>query len=189
MKRFKHKLLALTCGTSFIPFFALTAAAGNYEGLCAGTKCTLNVNPEAISSPYGSIPTGRVTNWGGGGDSTTSVGTGVATTIFFGPLGLLGFLAKNHDFNFVINGYNDQGKKTSMQIQFKSAKPVKRLIQELGMVTGLGMGQKRSAKQIRKNERRSGIANDLGSFKRQENLYEESSNLSGKTCFLGWCKQ
>ena len=91
-----------------------TAFAGNYNAICGGMKCNIYVSPEVITSPYGSIPTARVTNWGGGGDSSTSVGTGVATTIFLGPLGLLGFLAKKHDYNFLINGYDEEGKKTSM---------------------------------------------------------------------------
>ncbi|WP_320677325.1 hypothetical protein [Prochlorococcus sp. MIT 1300] len=187
IKRLKFATLSFL-GAYLIPsFLASPVFAGDYKALCGGTKCYISVNPEAISSPYGSIPAGRVTSWGGGGDSTTAVGTGVATTIFFGPLGLLGFLAKKHDFNFVINGYDDQGKKTSMQIQFKNAKPAKRFIQEMGMVTGLGMGQRRSAKQIRRNERRLDRIDGLGKFKSQDNLYEENS--SGRACFLGWCRQ
>ncbi len=187
IKRLKLATLTIV-GAYLIPSFAVYPGyAGDYKGLCGGTKCYVSVNPEAISSPYGSIPTGRVTSWGGGGESTTSVGTGVATTIFFGPLGLLGFLAKNHDFNFVINGYDDQGKKTSMQIQFKNEKPAKRFIQEMGMVTGLGMGQRRSAKQIRTNERRLDRLDGLEKLQSQDNLYKENS--SGQRCFLGWCRQ
>ncbi|AHF62988.1 hypothetical protein Syncc8109_0601 [Synechococcus sp. WH 8109] len=45
-----------------------------------------------------------------------SVGTGVATTILFDPLGLLGFMAKNHDFNFIVNGYDNNGKKTTLNV-------------------------------------------------------------------------
>ena len=118
-----------------------TAFAGNYNAICGGMKCNIYVSPEVITSPYGSIPTARVTNWGGGGDSSTAVGTGVATTIFLGPIGLLGFLAKKHDYNFLINGYDAEGKKTSMQFSFKNDKPAKRLINELQMTTQLGMGQ------------------------------------------------
>ena len=106
------------------------------------------VGPDSISSPYGSIPTNRVTNWGGGGDTSTQVGTGVATTILFGPIGLLGFLAKKHDFNFVVNGYDADGKKASISLQFKNDKPAKRFINEMQQVTQLGMGQTRTAKEI-----------------------------------------
>ena len=126
----------------------VVSLAGSYQALCAGTKCTVVVGPDSISSPYGSIPTNRVTNWGGGGDTSTQVGTGVATTILFGPIGLLGFLAKKHDFNFVVNGYDADGKKASISLQFKNDKPAKRFINEMQQVTQLGMGQTRSAKEI-----------------------------------------
>ena len=124
------------------------AIAGTYEALCGGTKCTVYISASEIRSPYGSIKPQRVTDWGGGGDSNTSVGTGVATTVLFGPIGLLGFLAKNHDFNFMINGYDDAGRKTSLNIQFKNDKPAKRFVNEMQMVTKLGMGQTRTAKEI-----------------------------------------
>ena len=148
--------------TTASAFFLLAqpTLAGSYQALCGGAKCTINVGADQISSPYGSIPTNRVTNWGGGGDSSTQVGTGVATTILFGPIGLLGFLAKNHDFNFLINGYDLEGRKMSIQLQFKNDKPAKRFINEMQMVTQLGMGQTRSASEIMNNEAndRSGIS-------------------------------
>ena len=89
----------------FLSFITHSSAvfAGNYSALCGGMKCNIFVSPDVITSPYGSIPTARVTNWGGGGESSTAVGTGVATTIFFGPLGLLGFLSKKHEYDFLIN--------------------------------------------------------------------------------------
>ena len=142
-----------------------TALAGNYSALCGGMKCNIYVSPEVITSPYGSIPTARVTNWGGGGDSSTAVGTGIATTIFFGPLGLLGFLAKKHDYNFLINGYDEEGRKTSMQFSFKNDKPAKRLINELQITTQLGMGQTRTAKEIRDSESKNKEKIKLGRFK------------------------
>lgn len=139
--------------SSFVAISAIVCTpalslAGSYQALCGGTKCTVIVGPDTISSPYGSIPTNRVTNWGGGGDTSTQVGTGVATTILFGPVGLLGFLAKKHDFNFVINGYDADGKKASISLQFKNDKPAKRFVNEMRQVTQLGMGQTRSAKEI-----------------------------------------
>ena len=149
---------------SFITYSS-TAFAGNYNAICGGMKCNIYVSPEVITSPYGSIPTARVTNWGGGGDSSTSVGTGVATTIFLGPIGLLGFLAKKHDYNFLINGYDEEGKKTSMQFSFKNDKPAKRLISELQMTTQLGMGQTRTAKEIRDRESKGKEKIRLGRFK------------------------
>jgi len=141
------------------------AFAGNYSALCGGMICNIFVSSEVITSPYGSIPTARVTNWGGGGDSSTAVGTGVATTIFFGPLGLFGFLSKKHEYDFLINGYDEEGKKISMQFSFKNDKPAKRLINELQMTTKLGMGQTRTAKEIRDSETKGKEKIRLGKFK------------------------
>lgn len=68
------------------------ALSETYEAICAGTKCRIDISAEAITFPYGSIPTKRVTYWGGGGgDSKTSIGTGIATTVLLGGIGLLGF--------------------------------------------------------------------------------------------------
>lgn len=150
--RLKFYVGALTAALGL----ASPAIAGTYEALCGGTNCTVVIGPELISSPFGAIPTSRVTNWGGGGGSSTQVGTGVATTVLFGPIGLLGFLAKNHDYNFVVNGYDDKGKKASLSIQFKNDKPAKRFINEMQQVTQLGMGQTRTAKEIMSEEASGG---------------------------------
>ena len=128
--------------------YGSAAAASEVQALCGGVKCTVSITPDLISSPYGQIPPARVTYWGSSGDSKTSVGTGVATTILFGGIGLLGFLAKNHQYNFTINSFDAEGKKASMQIEFKNDKPAKQLMSELTAFTGLGMGQTRTAEEI-----------------------------------------
>jgi hypothetical protein len=142
--------------TSCIVFISLAqpavVLAETYEALCSGTKCTIDVSAESISSPYGSIPTKRVTYSGGGGESKTSVGTGIATTVLLGGIGLLGFLAKNHDYNFTVNGFNSEGIQTTIQLQFKNSRPAKRFMQEMPMVTNLGMGQTRTIAQIKAAE-------------------------------------
>jgi hypothetical protein len=143
----------------------LAVSAGQYEALCGGTKCTVIVSPSEISSPFGAIPSKRVTYWGNSGESKTSVGTGVATTILFGGIGLLGFLAKNHQYNFTVNGFDASGKSVSMAFEFKNDKPAKLLMQEMVAVTGLGMGQTRTAEEIKANE--SGISEALGPMKQQ----------------------
>jgi hypothetical protein len=153
---------ATTTGAFFL--LAQPTLAGSYQALCGGANCTIIVSGDQISSPYGSIPTNRVTNWGGGGNSSTQVGTGVATTLLLGPIGLLGFLAKKHDFNFLINGYDQEGKKTSIQLQFVNDKPAKRFINEMQMVTQLGMGQTRSASQIMSNEVNDGSGISTGTL-------------------------
>ena len=83
-----------------------SALAASYEALCGGTECTINVSSIGIRSPQGSIPPSRISYWSINGQSTTAVGVGVATTIIFGPLGLLGFLAKNENYNFTVDGYD-----------------------------------------------------------------------------------
>ena len=144
MKRIAQSLLL---GSLTISYCA-AATASEFQALCGGVKCTVSITPELISSPYGQIPPSRVTYWGSSGDSKTSVGTGVATTILLGGIGLLGFLAKNHQYNFTINGFDAEGKKASMQIEFKNDKPAKLLMSELTAFTGLGMGQTRTAEEI-----------------------------------------
>ena len=98
------KSLALIATTLTLALAPAAALAGSYEALCGGTKCTIQVSPQGIDSPQGSIPASRVSYWSVNGESSTSVGTGVATTILFGGIGLLGFLAKNHDFDFTVDG-------------------------------------------------------------------------------------
>jgi len=142
-------LLLTACVAGMAPWPAL---AGQYEALCGGTKCTVVVSPAAISSPYGSIPPKRVTYWGFSGESKTSVGTGVTTTILFGGLGLLGFLAKNHQYNFTVNGFDSSGRAVTMQFEFKNDRPAKSMMQEMVGITGLGIGQTRSVEDIRAAE-------------------------------------
>lgn len=113
-----------------------------------GVKGAVLVNATEISSPFGRIPAKRVTFWSNSGDSKTSVGTGVATTLLFGGIGLLGFLAKNHQYNFTVNGFDATGNNVSMQFEFKNDRPAKLLMQEMAAVTGLGMGQTRTAEDI-----------------------------------------
>jgi hypothetical protein len=148
----------VTCSAILVPIVSglpFSAWAGQYEAICGGIKCTVLISPSEISSPYGRIPSKRVTFWSNSGDSKTSVGTGVATTILFGGIGLLGFLAKNHQYNFTVNGYDAMGNSVSMQFEFKNDRPAKLLMQELVAVTGLGMGQTRTSEDIIKAEQSS----------------------------------
>jgi len=126
--------------------------AGTYEAMCGNTKCNVNINGKQVSTPMGTIPAKRVTQWGLTGKSKTNISTGAWTTVMLGPLGLLGFFAKHSDYNFLVNGYNKQGDKTSLQFKFKNNKPVESLIQEMPMVTGIGMGEIRTALEIKKSE-------------------------------------
>ena len=73
-----------------------------------------------------------------------------ARLVVINSLGLLGFFAKHHEYNFLVNGYNSKGKKSSIQFSFKNNKPFERLITEMSAVTGLGMGEVRTALEIKK---------------------------------------
>ena len=139
-----HSCIAISAA-SLIP---LSASAGSYQALCGGSKCTVNISSQGIKSIQGTIPPSRISYWTVNGESSTSVGTGVATTILFGGIGLLGFLAKNHDFDFAIDGYDSDGKKVDMQFKFVNNKPVKRLTNELRRVSGLSMGRQRTIAEI-----------------------------------------
>ncbi len=146
------KRLSAGIATTFFVIATASAQAGSYEALCGETKCTVNINGRQINTPLGTIPAKRVTQWGLTGKSKTNISTGVWSTVLLGPIGLLGFTAKHSDYNFLVNGYNQKGIKTSLQFKFKSNKPVESLIQEMPMVTGLGMGEIRTALEIKKNE-------------------------------------
>ncbi len=144
----------LSAGIATSLFLISTAAlqAGTYEAMCGETKFTVNINGQPINTPLETIPAKRVTQWGLTGKSKTNISTGVWSTVLLGPIGLLGFAAKHSDYNFLVNGYNQKGIKTSLQFKFKNNKPVESLIQEMPMVTGIGMGEIRTALEIKKNE-------------------------------------
>jgi hypothetical protein len=148
----KNKAAFLSCSLPLIFLLGVPVKAGQFEALCGGVKCSIVVNQTEITSPFGTIPASRVSYWGNTGESKTSVGTGVATTILFGGVGLLGFLAKTHNYNFYINGFDASGKKLFMEFSFKNDKPAKLLMQELRMYTGLGMGQTRTIEEIQAAE-------------------------------------
>lgn len=57
-------------------------------------------------------------------------------------------MQKKHDYTFLVNGFDQEGKKVMMNIQFKKEKPAKDFMNELQMVTQLGSGQTRTATEI-----------------------------------------
>ena len=156
-----RRQMALMLATIPLSGVLQTARASTFQALCGGAKCSILVTPDEISWPYGSMPISRVTYWGNTGESKTSIVTGVTTTILFGAVGLLGFLKKDHNYNFFVNGYDATGKKVAMQFAFKNDKPVRLMAQELMAYTGLGMGQTRTIEEIKAAE--SGRPLTLGS--------------------------
>ena len=117
-------------------------------------KCRvpIEITGEEISSPDVSIPVTRVTSWVKSGYSNRRVNTGVTTTILFGPLGALGFLSKKHRYSFIVKGFNAEGEQATIQVDLFKKPDIERLTQELLLITGLTMGEKRSIEKIRKLE-------------------------------------
>ena len=60
----------------------------------------------------------------------------------------------------VVNGYDVEGEKTFISLRFTDGKQPKKLMTQLPMLTGLGMGQKRTLKEIKKIEKK-GISINL----------------------------
>ena len=135
-------------------------------------KMQITITADEISSPSTIIPTTRVTNWGGGGDSKTNIGLGAATTILLGPIGLLGFLAKNHAYSFTINGFDTEGNRESIVLEFKDKVQPAKLMVELPIVTGLALGQSRSEAEIKELEETGGNIEpaSIGEYE-EETLY------------------
>ena len=129
-------------------------------------KCTMDfvANNQKITGPYKSIPTSRVTSWSITGESKTDVSGKVAATVAFGVIGFLVSDPKKHDYLLVVNGYDVEGEKTFISMRFTDGKQPKKLITQLPMLTGLGMGQKRTLKEIKKIEK-EGISNNLNGGK------------------------
>jgi hypothetical protein len=117
-------------------------------------KCRvpIQITGEEIISPEVTIPVTRVTSWIKSGYSNRRVNTGVTTTIIFGPLGALGFLSKKHRYSFIIKGFDADGKQATIQVDLFKKPDVERITQELLLITGLTMGEKRSIEKIRKLE-------------------------------------
>ena len=138
-------------------------------------KCFMEVslNSERITNKYVTIPTSRVTSWSVNGESKSDTGGKVVATLAFGVIGLLAANPQKHDYTLLINGYDLEGKKAIIQMKFDDGKQPPKLITELSMMTGLGMGQKRSLKEIRKIEKegRFDTLNGGNNAKDPETLY------------------
>ena len=123
--------------SAFYNFLEIPVNADEYDAFCNSRECILNVNEDLISTPFGSIMSSRMTSW---------------PLIIDTQPRMLGFLGDKDIYNFNINGYDQDGKKTSLNIQFINDKAAKKFIREIETVSGLGLGQRRSAKQIREKE-------------------------------------
>ena len=153
-------------------FFATStgALAGTYEALCGDLECQIDVSARGISSPAGFTPSGLVSQWAVGSSSDFNAGKAVAGglggatagviggAILLGPIGALAGLAggavagagSGEEFEgyFTIIGYNKKGQKISHSFHFINDKPVKRLLSELPLFTGLAQREERNIQDI-----------------------------------------
>ena len=165
-KKLIHKTMP-ALGASALVLLQYPCQAGEYQALCDGIKCTIVITPDLIKSPSAEISTSRVSFWGRTGQSKSSIGTGVTTTVLFGGIGLLGFLAKDHHYDFTINGFDASGQKASIHFEFRNDVPVKQLSSELESLTGLAMGQTRTIQEI--------LAKEQGQEQRLPSLVNKDS--------------
>ena len=163
----KKQILA---ATTLLLLGAGSALAGTYDALCGDMECQISVSGKGVSSPAGFTPTDLISQWNIGKASDYDAGKGVAGglggatagaiggAVLLGPIGLLGGLiggaiagadaGKEFEGYFTIVGYNKKGEKIAHNFFFINRKPVKRLLSELPLVTGLALGQERDISEI-----------------------------------------
>lgn len=147
-----------------------SAMAGTYDALCGDIECQIDISARGISSPSGFTPSGLVAQWAVGSASDFNSGKAVAGglggataglvggAILLGPIGALAGLigggfagagsGKEFEGYFVVVGYNQKGQKISHSFYFINEKPVKRLLSELPLITGLAQREVREIGEI-----------------------------------------
>ena len=182
---FNKKTSAVAAFAATAGIFTLqgSALAAAYQARCGGLDCTISITGDRISSGGVSMPAHRTTSWTMGGNSKTDVTTGVVTTVLFGPLGLLGFAGKKHDYNFTVNGFDDDGKRQSISFQFINDKPAKQVAAQLPGVTGLAINEKRTEEEILAYEANGG--NRLGGGRLGEGVSTALGSTKTKTLGSG----
>ena len=173
MYRYKALLTASSiavAGISLLALMTTVAQAETYDALCGDSGCSISVDGRGISGPGGFIPSELVSKWTVGTDSGYHGGKGVAGGLggatagaiggglLLGPIGLLGGLiggamagsgaGKEFEGYFTVVGYNKEGEKISNSFRFINKKPANRLRSALPAVTGLSMGEERTAQEL-----------------------------------------
>lgn len=160
----------LFAAASLLLLEAGTALAGTYDALCGDMECQITVTGKGVSSPAGFTPSELISQWNVGKASDYSATKGVAGGlggatagaiaggVLLGPIGLLGGLiggaiagsgaGKEFEGYFTIVGYNKKGEKIAHNFYFINHKPVKRLLSELPITTGLALGEERDLSDI-----------------------------------------
>ena len=130
-----------------------------------------------INIPGLSIDSDDVISWSQGGKgSRTDIGMGVATTLSFGLLGIIGFGAKKHDYLFYINYLDNSGNGQMATIGFKNNTPAKQFTMEMMGMTGLSMGELNKSAQARLKKNR-------GNFN-EENVQTQNIPTSSSNCAI-----
>ncbi|MDA0717872.1 MAG: hypothetical protein O2839_06600 [Cyanobacteria bacterium] len=175
MKRISCKAFLI----SFCSALSLQAPvlADTYTALCNGIECLINIDGKGFTGPKGFIPAHRIAQWyTGGGEEHNSAASAVGATggaiggaivgaaatcwtIILCPIGLLGGgiaggmggsgAGKSADFYFTLVGYNQAGEKIIQPFNFINKKPAQKMMQELPVMAGLGMGEIRSMELIK----------------------------------------
>jgi hypothetical protein len=152
--------------------------AGSYSAICEdGGECNVILVNGKINIPGLSIDSDDVISWSQGGKgSQTDIGMGIATTVTFGLLGIIGFGAKKHDYQFYINYLDDSGNGQMATIGFKNNTPAKQFTMEMMGMTGLSIGELNKSAQARL-KRSSGNNND-------ESIQTESNSKASSNCAI-----
>lgn len=164
------KIITLASAISFVLTTASPSLSANYDAICGDVDCQIGVSARGISGPGGFMPAGLVSIWNVGKASDFNMGKGVAGglggatagviggALLLGPIGaiagLIGGAAAGSDAGkefegyFSIVGYNKSGEKISHSFYFINPKPVKRLLSELPLFTGLMQNEERPLEEI-----------------------------------------
>lgn len=192
------------------------AIAGTYDALCGDIECQITVSAKGISSPSGFTPSNLISMWSVGKASDFNAGKAVAGglggataglvggAILLGPVGALAGLlggavaggksGKEFEGFFAVVGYNKKGDKISHSFYFINEKPVKRLLMELPVITGLAQGEERELQEIESNfaDDKLDVSTDalpakLGSYKSsKENKKCWSEYLNSNPAMAVW---
>ena len=172
MKAILYASAALVAGAHNI-----AAQAAEFQALCGDQECRVTIDARGVTTPKGFIPSAGVIQWYTGGEgeqykTAEGVAGGVAGatggavvgavatcwTIILCPIGLIGGAVaggvggsragKRSDYTFTVIGYSEQGEKKSDSFRFVNNKPVRAVMSELPVMTGLAMGQVRPLEAI-----------------------------------------
>jgi hypothetical protein len=128
---------------------AAPAIAGTYAALCDGRRrCNVSFSEGQLITPSLNLTRERILSWQQGGKGTqTDIGMGVAGTVLFGLPGLILFNTKTHDYQYLIQHFDDRGRVRVSSIGFRNNVPANLFLAELMGFTGLSAGESNKSAQ------------------------------------------